>query len=174
MARNPIHDKPLFEVWGHGTQESAGRWDGIMRKVYEAHGITSQRQLSKATDVSATTLQSCGAWKEPHRMTYRTFIRICEALDVDEGKLIDDYLGYDYDYAKAFEATYESVKSRTAKLAAKFLTLDEATQETVLRMVGALEGSGEASLHGNACELLDEQLKDVIPRCKSWDYIDLS
>ena len=119
MARNPVHNKPLFEVWGHGTQESADRWDGVMRHVYEVCGIKTQRQLSQATGVSATTLQSCGAFKEPHRMTYRTFMRVCEALD-------------------------------------------------------ALEGDNDESAHSEACELLSGQLDDVIGRCKSWDYVDLS
>lgn len=174
MAGNPIHNVPLFEVIGHGTQDSADKWDGIIRRVYDAHGITSQRQLSQATGVPTTTLQSCGAFKEPHRMTYRAFLKICDGLDVDKSELINEFHGYDPAGVEAFDAVYEEVKARAYELVSKFLELDEATQQTVLTMVSALEGDGSESIHSEACELLSEQLDDVFPRCKSWDYIDLS
>ena len=107
-------------------------------------------------------------------MTYRAFLKICDGLDVDKSELVNEFQGFDPEGVKAFDAEYEEVKARAYELASKFLTLDEATQQTVLTMVYALEGDGSESMHSEAGKLLCEQLDDVFPRCKSWDYIDLS
>lgn len=171
---NPIHNRRLYEVWGGGTKESADKWDDIMRQLYADHNITSQRQLSIATNVPTNTLQSCGAFKEPHRMTFRTFIRICRALNADTGQLMDAFSGFDYEAAKAFDATYEATKKQTLELVRHFLTLSQENQDFVLSMVGNIKSEGGDDAHSVACELLSEQIESVVERCKSWDHIDLS
>ncbi|MBR3328703.1 MAG: hypothetical protein IKG22_15430 [Atopobiaceae bacterium] len=174
MVRNPIHNRRLYEVWGGGTQESADKWDEVLTRLYDECGITSQRQLANTTGVPESTLRSCNAFRHPHLMTYGVYMRVCNGLNADMGRLTDEFLGYDHDAAKCFDATFEAAKARTLELVAHFLTLDEEQQRTVLQMVCAVESGGREEGHAMACELLSEQLRDVIDRCKSWDYIDLS
>lgn len=171
---NPIHSKRLFEVWGSGTQEAADKWDTVMRELYACKGIRSQRKLSAATGVPENTLQSSGAFKTPHTMTYRTFIRICRALNADDTELINAFMGYDPQAAANFDSAYEGTKERVNELLAAYLTLSESAQRTVLQMVRGIEAEERSNkLHAAACGLLAEQLGNVVSRCKSWDYIDL-
>lgn len=173
-ASNPVHRARLCEVWGRGKPESASRWDEIMRRLYDEHGITTQRQLASATGIPESTLRSCDAFKSPSRMRYGIFLRMCEGLNADVGELTDEYIGLDHEAAKKFDEAFEAAKTRTLELATHFLSLSAEQQETVLRMAGAVDGSNNDGMHARACALLNAQLSDLAGRCKSWHYIDLS
>lgn len=177
MARNPIHDKKLFEVIGRGTPDAAEKWDATMRELYREHGITSQADLARVTGISATTLQSNGAWKTPHTMSYRTFVVVCRELGVDCVDVWNRYDGYIPELSQRFEEAYEDTKDRVGELVSGFLRLNPDVQHAILAMLEGVskdEFTAGDDLQFAVCSMLGEQMADVIERCHSWDYIDLS
>lgn len=144
----------VYELWGHGTDDAAARWDDAIRSMYESHGIKNVGQLANECGVPYTTIKDAHAFDAPHKMAWGLFMRICHGLGEDDNEIAGKAIGPELAAYKRLNAEYRHALSRTRELVMHFLNLSADNQQVILQMVANLpaddeQDGGSLALRGN-------------------------